>query len=233
MVKKDWQGLSDYGNKLTFRFDESGHLIYKKEIKQIANNWDTTEITYLYNLAGQLIEEKTKRNGGFWIKEYKYNEKGKVVEIINYLMGEQPENEKKIELNRQNITWEILNDSTFRKKIANNFGQPYLAITYTYNKIGEFLLSEEHHLLVTGKKSLTTYQYNKFGWVESVNSEKKKSNYLYDDLGNIVEINTFQNDQPTKHLEYLYHPNGMLEAQLKTENGSSTIHILKYQAEFY
>ena len=234
MVKKDWQGLSNFGDKVQYRFDESGNLVYKKEASLIANKWETTEFSYLYDRDNKLIEESSRRKEGYWVKEYKYsNVSGNVIEVVNYLVGVEPENNKRVELNRQVFKWETLNDSTIQKSIANNYGLPYLVITYQYDSAGKYMKSEKHHFVVTGEKKEIVYSYNKFGWLESVNSGGKISSFLYDEYGNVIEVSQMEGGRQVKHVEYLYKVNGLLEAQLKTENESSTIHILKYRIEHF
>lgn len=229
MVKKDYQPLANYGEKVKYRFDEKGRLVEKFIVKRVGMLWDTISATYIYDINNQLLEEKTKKGNGFWLKEYLFKEgETHSSEVVNYLVTQKSSFRDTIRLHSQQMVWNLENDSISEVEISNNYGRPYIRVTKFYDRTSTFLKHESYYYIVTGQKEEVRYHYNKMGWIDEIDDKGEKYLFQYDELGNVIEVNQESNKVQVKHVEYLYKANGLLEAKLRTEEGSSTVHIVKY-----
>ena len=124
--------------------------------------------------------------------------------------------------------------------MLNNNGLPYQQIQYTYNALG-YLTSEIKKLIINNKKTTIIYTYNSHGLLASKeisNSQQKynikKTTFLYDKLGNLIELNYFKNDKHVTHKEILYDEKTfLLKALIVQDVETNFIKIVKFKASFY
>lgn len=244
-TKKELSAIKKTGKVLNYTFDKNGNLTQQYSSFYRGKRKDTTFIYFMYDHQNSLITKRTNDINGFYSYNYGYNAKKQVIKKTYCRDENATKSRKKFTLGKQyviiNETYSYQdNDSIVIKSVLNNNGLPYQKITYRYNSLG-YLVLETKKLLLNNKKSTVSYQYNQHGLLKAKKTIRdlkkgnfKKSTYKYDKLGNLVELNEYNNDQHITHKEILYDQKTfLLKALIVQDVETNFIKIIKFKPSFY
>ena len=121
----------------------------------------------------------------------------------------------------------------------NNYGKAYQEEVSYYNDLG-FLTEIITRLIVNRKQSRVSFEYDERGLVSkktdysNLGGKNELSyTYEYDNLGNLLEINTYRNGEHKEKTEILYDGRMLMEAKLTMDMSTHVISIIKYEYGFY
>ena len=244
-TKKELSSIKKSGKSQHFKFDKKGNLIQQYSTFFRKGKRDTTFILYNYDKKGNLISKRTNDVNGFYSYNFEFNDQNDIIKKtycrdinklnsrINFIL------EKQFVVIKEGYSY-IKKDTVVIKNVLNNNGLPYQQIQYTYNALG-YLTSEIKKLIINNKKTTIIYTYNSHGLLASKeisNSQQKynikKTTFLYDKLGNLIELNYFKNDKHVTHKEILYDEKTfLLKALIVQDVETNFIKIVKFKASFY
>ena len=229
-----------------YEFDENGMLqqqystFLSQDIKK-----DTNVIAYTYNNENKIIVKRKTDNNGFFSLTYDYDAKGNLLKET-YAREENASNTKNdFNLKKQYI---IKTDSFHYERLSNNqekithynsYGKSYKETFYYYDNLG--YLSEVYtKYLIGNKKSKITYKYNETGKLSERTTHAdlnknfiKKEVFIYDEIGNLMEIKTYENDEYKTSTQFLYDKNMLMTAQLTKVITTEFLTIIQYEYGFY
>ena len=244
-TKKELSAIKKSGKSQHFKFDKKGNLTQQYTTFFRKNKKDTTFILYNYDNNGNLTTKRTNDVNGFYSYNYEFNQENDIIKKT-YCRDHNKLNsrssfilEKQYVIIKEGYSYKK-NDSVVIKNVLNNNGLPYQQVKYIYNSLG-YLISETKKLLINNKKTTTNYSYNSHGLLSAKkitnNQQKqnvKKTTYLYDELGNLIEINDFKNNKHITHKEILYDEKTyLLKALIIQDVETNFIKIIKFKASFY
>ena len=61
----------------------------------------------------------------------------------------------------------------------------------------------------------------------------KKEEFIYDEIGNLMEIKTYENDEYKTSTQFLYDKNMLITAQLTKVIATEFLTIIQYEYSFY
>lgn len=244
-TKKELSSIKKSGKSQHFKFDKKGNLIQQYSTFFRKGKRDTTFILYNYDKKGNLISKRTNDVNGFYSYNFEFNDQNDIIKKTycrdinklnsrsNFIL------EKQFVVIKEGYSY-IKKDTVVIKNVLNNNGLPYQQIQYTYNSLG-YLISEIKKLIINNKKTTIIYTYNSHGLLASKeisNSQQKynikKTTFLYDKLGNLIELNYFKNDKHVTHKEILYDEKTfLLKALIVQDVETNFIKIVKFKASFY
>ena len=244
-TKKELSAIKNTGKVLHFEFNKQGELKNQYSTFYRQKKKDTTYIFYEYESQGQLVTKRTNDVNGFYSYNYSYNDE-KLLIKKTYCRDENAiKSRTNFVLKKQYV---IINEeynykkegASLVKNILNNNKLPYQSVEYKYDPLG-YLVSETKKLLINNKKSIINYTYNEHGLLDSKKIIKdlkkdtfRKINYKYDSLGNLIELNEYNNDKHTTHKEILYDEKTyLLKALIIQDVETNFIKIIKFKASFY
>jgi hypothetical protein len=229
-----------------YEFNENGMLqqqystFLSQDIKK-----DTSVIAYTYNSENKIIVKRKTDNNGFFSLTYDYDVKGNLLKET-YAREENASNTKNdFSLKRQYI---IKTDSFHCEQLSNNqekityynsYGKSYKETFYYYDNLG--YLSEVYtKYLIGNKKSKITYKFNETGRLgertthTDLNKDLiKKEEFIYDEIGNLMEIKTYENNEYKTSTQFLYDKNMLMTAQLTKVIATEFLTIIQYEYSFY
>lgn len=229
-----------------YEFDKNGMLkqqystFLSQDIKK-----DTNVIAYTYNNENKIIVKRKTDNNGFFSLTYDYDAKGNLLKET-YAREENASNTKNdFSLKKQYIiktdSFHCEQLSKSQKKITyyNSYGKSYKETFYYYDELG--YLSEVYtKYLIGNKKSKITYKFNEIGRLAERTTHAdfnknliKKEEFIYDEIGNLMEIKTYENDEYKTSTQFLYDKNMLMTAQLTKVIATEFLTIIQYEYSFY
>jgi hypothetical protein len=229
-----------------YEFDSLGRLVLQLGSFSTMGNKDTVINSYIYDSLGRIITKRTNDTYGFFSNNFVYDSENRVQSNTYCREENVHKNRYTFELAKQYIiikeTYKYSkNDSVLVKYIHNNHERLYQQQTYHYNKL-RLLVAEENQYIINHKRSLIEYTYTDLGLVASKtiyrdynNKENfERTEYRYDNLGNLEYIEEYKNDKHILHKEVLYDKvTYMVKALLVQDKTTNIITIVKFQIEFY
>tara|TARA_R110000782_G_scaffold270486_1_gene372037 strand:- start:102249 stop:103157 length:909 start_codon:yes stop_codon:yes gene_type:complete len=229
-----------------YEFNENGMLQqqYSTFLSQNIKK-DTSVIAYTYNSESKIIVKRKTDNNGFFSLTYDYDAKGNLLKET-YAREENASNTKNdFSLKKQYI---IKTDSFHFEKLSknqekityyNSYGKSYKETFYYYDELG--YLSEVYtKYLIGNKKSKITYKFNETGRLgertthTDLNKDLiKKEEFIYDEIGNLMEIKTYENNEYKTSTQFLYDKNMLMTAQLTKVIATEFLTIIQYEYSFY
>ena len=244
-TKKELSSIKKSGKSQHFKFNEKGNLIQQYSTFFRKGKRDTTFILYNYDKKGNLISKRTNDVNGFYSYNFEFNDQNDIIKKTYCRDVNKLNSRSNFVLEKQFVVIKegysyIKKDTVIIKNVLNNNGLPYQQIQYTYNALG-YLTSEIKKLIINNKKTTIIYTYNSHGLLASKeisNSQQKhnikKTTFLYDKLGNLIELNYFKNDKHITHKEILYDEKTfLLKALIVQDVETNFIKIVKFKASFY
>ncbi len=244
-TKKELSAIKNTGKALHYDFNKKGELKKQYSTFYRQKKKDTTYIFYEYKSNGLIKTKRTNDINGFYSYNYSYNEDQQIIKKTYCRDENTVKSRTNFVLKKQYV---IINEeynykkngSTIIKNILNNNKLPYQRVEYNYDPLG-YLILETKKLLINNKKSTITFTYNEHGLLDSKKIVKdinknafKKTNYKYDVLGNLIEINEYRNNQHITHKEILYDEKTfLLKALISQDVETNFIKIIKFKPSFF
>ncbi len=244
--KRELQPIVQTGNIQSCEFNMNGKLTKQFETISIAGNIRDTMISYFFYNEKNLPELKRTSDGyGFYSYYYEYDNNGNLVKQIysrdensgsknNFLLG------KQFIISSETYQHEQVSTKQKKKKYFNDNGMEYKVETIYFDQYGN-KSEEESKFIVTSRKSSITYKYDEYFRLSEkvdfsmVSGENKIiSVFTYDEFGNVLSEKISYNGTMKTTKEFLYDKKTfLLDAQLIKDEATQTIHIYKYNYEFY
>jgi hypothetical protein len=142
-----------------------------------------------------------------------------------------------ITINSESFAWRDQQNGVTSKSAYNNYGLHYSNWTIIKNQAG-FIETETEELIMSGKTTTRTYTYNEQGWVSAIQTKDnmaaavKSQTFIYDNLGNLLKVNYFEDKRMMREIEILYTRTMLVEAFLDHDLQSHDIIITKFSYEF-
>jgi len=207
---------------------------------------DTNIVTYQYNKEGKVICIRKSDNGGYFSNNYKLDDDGNIVKQT-YCRDENASHSKNnFKLLKQYIitsdsfSYDKPSENQVKKIFYNKYHKRYKIQTSYYNEYG-YLVEKYTKFLIGNSKSKISYQYDKKGRLSRIDNfsdlsqnNKISKTYIYDEIGNVLEIKNYENDKFITSKQFLYDEKTMLlTAQIIKDIDTEFIRIIQYRYTFY
>lgn len=229
-----------------YEFNQNGSLKMQLSTYLSGKLKDSTTISYKYNDKGLIVTKRKNDSYGFFSHNYTYNENSNVV-LQTYCRDENKYTTKKeFELKKQYIittdsfSYKKYDDTQTKKYYYNSYKKIFKEQTNYYNEYG-YLTEEYTKFIIGNKKKKITYEYDEQGRVSKKHTFtniaediKLTEEYTYDEIGNVLDIKTYNNEKHTKTKQFLYDSKTMLlTAQIIQDIPTEFLRIIQYRYEFF
>jgi hypothetical protein len=207
---------------------------------------DSTTIAYEYDNNGKITVKRKNDSYGFFSHRYTYDSLDNII-LQTYCRDENKcESKSKFELGKQYIivsdsfSYEKFNETQTKKIFYNAYGKKFKEQSSYYNELG-YLIEEYTRFLIGNNKKKYTYEYDENGrlfkkhiYTNIAEDKKTTEVYTYDEIGNILDIKTYNNEQHNNTKQFLYDKKTMLlTAQIIQDIETSFLRIIQYRYEFF
>ena len=229
-----------------YKFNDDGTLLMQLSSNVSSGLKDSTVLTYCYNEKGAISIKRKSDSYGYYSHHYKYDELGNII-LQTYCRDENRfECKNKFELKNEYIivtdsfSYQQLNDTQIKKFYYNVHKKIYKEQINYYNEYG-YLIEEYTKFIIGNNKKKITYEYDEFGrlskkhnFTNIAQNKKVTAEFNYDEIGNILDIKTYQNEQHKSTKQFLYDNKTMLlTAQIIQDIESGFLRIIQYKYSFY
>lgn len=229
-----------------YEFNKDGSL--KMQLSSLFNGGlkDSTTVAYKYDSKGNITTKRKNDNYGFFSYNYTYDSADNIV-LQTYCRDENKYKAKnKFELSKQYIiasdsfSYQKFDARQTKKIFYNGYGKIFKEQTNYYNEYG-YLTEEYTKFLIGNNKKKVTYEYDENGRLykkhtfTNIAEDKKTTEiYTYDEVGNILDIKTYNNDKHTNTKQFLYDNKTMLlTAQIIQDIETEFLRIIQYRYTFF
>jgi len=228
----------EFNNDGTLKMQLSSH--FSQGLK------DSTTTYYLYDTKGNISIKRKNDSYGFFSHHFKYDSLDHIV-LQTYCREENKYQCKNIfELNKQYVivsdsfSYQKLDDTQTKKIFYNGYGKKYKEQNDYYNEYG-YLIEEYTKFLIGNNKKKITYEYDENGrlfkkhlYTNIAEDKKTTEVYTYDEIGNILDIKTYNNEQHNNTKQFLYDKKTMLlTAQIIQDIETEFLRIIQYRYTFF
>jgi hypothetical protein len=231
--KKELKPIVDKHLYNRYVFDKNGRMIELVEnYKTSPTSIDSLITEFIYS-NGKLDEKRVSDAYGHHAYSFSYNEKNDIAKMQYHRVNDST---SPILVLEEHYEYETLSDTSYIKLYLNQYGKHYQKELYIYNKLG-YLLSVEKRMVFGGGFTLQSYNYDAQGriveWSENNSGSKMRIVYRYDKFSNLIEKDTYKNEELHYHDEFLYDSKtSLIKAQLSKETKTNTIFITKFEVVF-
>lgn len=229
-----------------YEFNEDGTLKqqYSTFLTQKTKE-DTTIIAFEYDTEKKIIVKRKTDNQGFFSYRYLYDTNNNIVKETYYREENNSPTKNQFELKKAYI---ITSDSfayqkatpfQTKKTTYNTYRKSYKEDFFYYDSLG-YLVEVYSKYIIGSNKSKTTFSYNEKGRLAEKQTTPnlnaaytKKEVFLYDEIGNLTEIKTYENDVYKTSTQFMYDGKMLLTAQLTKEIETEFITILQFDYQFF
>ncbi|MCB0401390.1 MAG: hypothetical protein KDD41_04855 [Flavobacteriales bacterium] len=228
-----------------YEFNDDGTLLM-----QLASNYskgikDSSIVTYCYNENGSISLKRKSDSYGYYSHHYKYDADGNIM-LQTYCRDENRyECKNKFELKNQfvivadSFSYQKTDPSQTKKFYYNAYKKVYKEQINYYDEYG-YLVEEYTRFIIGNNKKKITYEYDEMGrlskkhtFTDIAQGKKETEVYTYDEVGNVLDIKFYQNEQHKTTKEFLYDKNMLLYAQLIKDIESDFLRIIQYRYTFW
>lgn len=230
-----------------YEFDQQGKQLafYNTFYKQDRQK-DTTMVLFTYNTNDNLIVKRKCDHYGFFSYHYTLDDTGRII-ASKYCRDENTGPNKRLftlgtqfVIAEEEFRYEKLNGNTEKKVSLNNYGRAFKEDVISYDEFG-WVSSIASRYLIGNNYSKVSYEYNENGRISSKTTisgsgkDQKilKETYTYDEIGNLLEMNVYKNDEHVTVKQVLYDGRMLMSALLTKEVATNLIHIVEYDYTFY
>ncbi|MDF1673880.1 MAG: hypothetical protein P1U41_10255 [Vicingaceae bacterium] len=229
-----------------YEFNKNGSLKIQLSSHLSSGIKDSTVVNYTYNDKGLLSVKRKNDSYGYFSYNYKYNDDNNII-LQTYCRDENKLNTKKnFELKKQYIistdsfSYKKYDDTQAKKYFYNGYKKVFKEQTNYYNKYG-YLIEEYTKFIIGNNKKKFTYEYDEQGrlskkhkYTSIAEGSKTSEFYTYDEIGNVLDIKTYDNDKHTSTKQFLYDSKTMLlTAQIIQDIETEFLRIIQYRYEFF
>lgn len=243
-IKRPNRPIDQRPDVVVYKFNEVGLLSELDKVSSVQSLVDSLRIEYKRNDLGEVELKEENGTKGYFITNFNYDPHGKLIRM-DYGKAENISTEKgkllpglMSTINSESFTWSEPVNGMTRKSVFNNYGLHYSNWTITKNELG-YYVSEVEELIMSGRTTTRKYSYNERGWIESIEtsdnmtSGAKRTTFVYDNTGNLLKVEYFEDKKMFREIEVLYTPSMLIEAFLDHDIRSHDIIITKFSYEFY
>lgn len=242
LVKREGEPMRTERERLLYRFDASGRLVYSNNsFGQPGTGRDTASVTYERDADGRVRRRLRNDLGGHFAFEMEHDAQGRVTRETYQRIENLGTDRYRLvpgavtEISDEHFRYTQVNDTILRKGFLNNLGLPYREQTFTSDRRG-YLRSIEDHYLVNNRRGIITFSYDENGRLATRTEQPDLSNprltkhvWRYDTAGNVIEGELWSGSSQVWRDEYLYEEGSMLlKARLRKDMASGNIHVVKF-----
>ncbi|WKZ65981.1 MAG: hypothetical protein QY325_14570 [Flavobacteriales bacterium] len=242
LVKRDREPMRPERERLLFRFDPAGRLVYSNNsFGQPGSGRDTASVTFERDSSGWVTRRLRNDLSGHFAHVLVHDAQGRVIrETYQRIENLGPDRYHLVpgtatEISDEQYRYVQLSDTALRKVFLNNLGLPYREQTYISDSRG-YVLSIEDHYLVSQRRGRITFTYDDHGWLATRTEQPDLAQagltrhaWRYDAVGNVLESELWKQEQQVWREEYLYEEGTMLlKARLRKDLATGTIHVTKF-----
>jgi hypothetical protein len=234
------------GLDYSYQFNEDGTLKTQFSSYLKIGLKDSTLISYTYNDKGNVAISRKSDSYGYFSYHYTYDSLDNIIlqtycrDENKYASKNKFELTKKYTITSDSFSYQKLSDTQFKKTYYNGYGKIFKEQTDYYNQYG-YLIEEYSKFIIGNNKKKITYEYDEKGRLHKKHiyfniAEDKKTTeiYTYDEIGNVLDIKTFDNEKHVSTKQFLYDKKTMLlTAQIIQEIESVFIRIIQYEYHFF
>jgi len=244
MIKRDGQPMRNERDRLLFRFDADGRMVYSNtSYGQPGTGRDTASVTYERDAQGRTMRRLRNDLGGHFAFAMEHDEQGRVTREVYQRIENRGTNRYElvpgatIEISDERYRYTQLNDTTLRKSFLNNLELPYRNQVFISNRQG-YLLRIEDEYLVSRRRGRIDFSYDENGRLaerkeqpDLAQSRITRHRWQYDSAGNVITGEYWLGDKQVSRDEYVYEEATMLpKARLRKDLETGNIHVLKLTA---
>lgn len=231
--KKLWQS----NDVMRMAFDSKGRMREFFQTRAVSSIIDSTHILYTFDEGDTWIKKQEKDSRGYFIESPVFDDEGRMTER-HYYKAPAPqrlEDNNPIagtQVNRERYTYSG-NPEIAVTTIHNNYDLPY-SRKMTERSPEGFLKKETEDYLVTGRKKSTSFTYNERGWIRSTSSsdshrkKDRERRYAYDKVGNLTQMEVWQNGVHTHTWEVVYDELGRIDGIIIVEQEDNAMDIWNF-----
>jgi YD repeat-containing protein len=229
-----------------YQFDESGKLSMQlMAMRRNTGRIDSSIVNYEYSPKGTVTKKRRNDAYGFYSYSYELNEDEKVIKET-YCRDENAgpsrfefKQGKEFIISSESFSYEQPSDTIFVQKVYNNYGKAYMVNSTFYNFLG-YKMRDESRFIVNNKRSKVMYSYDIRGRINKKVEYKSVGDtanvthkYSYDEVGNLLEENTYHSGVHKSVRQFLYDENMLMNAMLTKDIETSFISIIQYTYTFF
>lgn len=241
--KADGRPMVAMDRYYAYRFTRDGKLDYSNNsFGHPGSGVDTASVIYTYDGEGRLQEALHNDLHGYYALRRTYDEEGREAHVEHVRIENLSTDRYRLvegahtRISAESFRYQWLNDTTLHKTWLNDQGRPYQEELFNYNALG-YLTEISRRNLITQQRARSLFQYNAKGrleeWSNQPDLAKQHWNnwrWTYDDAGNPLTRDLFQDGIQVEHSEYLYADGTLfLKAVLTKHLGSGLIDIVRFE----
>lgn len=246
-TKAEMKAIEESGRINYFLFDKEGKLNkHRITVYKGRGDVDTSLVFYLYDEKDRLATKRIKDAGGYYSYNYQYDSLGRkqkemycrdinaASNIDEFKLG------KQFEITSETYEYKKFNPFQTKKFFYNNYDKLYKEQIIQKDS-NNYLKAIYTKFIIGGNRFEFKFTYNEKGWLKkrsessNIKGQKDKSyTYEYDEVGNLLEENTYIDNKHKTVRQFLYHEDSMLaKAQLLKDVPTNLITIIRYKYSFY
>lgn len=244
-VKRDGEPMRPRKEQQVYRFNSAGLLVNStSSLGSPGTGRDTTWVEHRYDDSGRRVEELRNDLHGWFALRDSLDEAGRTVRRTHVrIANEGPDRYRLVPgvetiISDERCVRRTLNDTAIRETWYNELGLPYRERTWARDRWG-YLRGVEDRNIITGRRGTISLRYDEKGRLAErtdrpdVNAAGiSRWSWRYDQAGNVVTADSWQDGVQARHAEYLYEEGTMLlKAVIARDLMTGLIHITRYNAE--
>jgi YD repeat-containing protein len=229
-----------------YDFDSSGKLSMQlMAMRRKTGRIDSSIVNYEYSPKGTVTVKRRNDAYGFYSYAYELNDEEQVIKET-YCRDENAgpsrfafEQGKRFIISSESFSYDQPSDTVSVQKVYNNYGKAYMVNSTFHNFLG-YKLRDESRFIVNNKRSQVQYQYDIRGRINKkieYNTVGDTTNvthaYSYDDVGNLLEENTYHSGIHKSIRQFIYDGNMLMTAMLTKDVETDFISIIQYSYSFF
>lgn len=231
--KKLWKS----NDVIRMAFDPNGRMREYFQTKAVSTITDSTHVLYTFNDTGTWVKKQEKDRRGYYIEAPVFDDQGRVAERQFFKAPSPQKLEDKnpvagTQINKERYTYSG-DEETEVVTVHNNYDLPYTREEIKRSPDG-FLLEQTQNYLVTGRRKSTTFTYNERGWIDrttQTDSHRKTAvehRFIYDQIGNITQMEIWENDVHMLTWEVVYDEIGRIDGIIIVEIEDNSMDIWNF-----
>lgn len=244
-IKRDGEPIRPRRERQVHRFDSAGVLVHSISTMGVPGTGrDTSWVEYRSDALGRPVEELRNDLHGWFALRDSLDAMGRTVRRTHVrIANEGPDRYRLVPgpetiISDERCAHRTLNDTAVRETWYNELGLPYRERTWSRDEWG-YLRSVEDRNIITGRRGVISFRYEEKGRLAERTDRPDISapavsswTWRYDQAGNVLQVDTWQDGRQTRHAEFLYEEGTMLlKAIIARDMITGLIHITEYQAE--
>lgn len=244
-VKREGEPMRPRREQQQYRFDSAGLLVYSStSLGTPGSGMDTSWVERRFDAKGHPVEELRNDLHGWFALRDSLDTAGRVVRRTHVRIANKGPDRYRLvrgaetSISDERCVHQVLNDTAIRETWYNELGLPYRERIRSRDRWG-YLRAVEDRNIITGRRGLTMFRYDEKGRLAERTDRPDVSapasmryTWRYDQAGNVLVADTFQDERQIRHAEHLHEEGSMLLKAIITKDlETGLIHILRYRTE--